>query len=148
MSLKEKLQHDLNAAMREKDTERRDTLRLLLAAIKQVEVDERVTLDDAGVEAVLAKQAKQRRESIADSEKAGRPDLVENEQKELAIIQTYLPEMMNRDQVAALATEAIAELGATGMRDMGKVMGVLMPRVGGRADGQLVSSVVRELLQQ
>lgn len=147
MSLKEQLQNDVTEAMRSGDVERRDTLRLLLAAVKQEEVDKQTQLDDSGVEAVLAKQAKQRRETIADAEKADRGDLAAKEAAELAIIETYLPEMMTRDEIRVAAEAAIKDSGASGMQDMGKVMGQLMPQLHGNADGRLVSEVVRELLR-
>lgn len=147
MSLKETLQNDMNTAIRTKDDARRDTLRLLLAAVKQEEVDRRITLDDAGVLAVLSKQAKQRRESIADSERAGRADLAAIEQGELEIIQAYLPTMLERAEIERLARQIIDEQGATGPKDMSRVMGALMPHVKGRADGKVVSEVVRDLLQ-
>jgi uncharacterized protein YqeY len=120
---------------------------LLLAAIKQAEVDGQMELDDAGVQAVLTKQAKQRRESIADYERAGREALADQEKAELLIIESYLPTMMTREEIADAAKQTISEVGATGPQDMGKVMGQLMPKVGGKADGSLVSEVVRELLQ-
>jgi uncharacterized protein YqeY len=147
MSLKKQLQDDVTEAMRSGDTERRDTLRFLLAAVKQEEVDQQTQLDDSGVEAVLAKQAKQRRESIADANKAGRGDLAAREAAELAIIETYLPDMMTRDEIRVAAEGVISETGAAGMQDMGKVMGQLMPQLKGSADGRLVGEVVRELLQ-
>lgn len=147
MTLKEKLQHDLADAMREGDTEKRDTLRMILAAIKQTEVDEQTTLDDAGVQAVLTKQAKQRRESIADYEKAGRPELAAQEKQELAIVDSYLPQMMSRDEIELLAKKVIADVGAEGPQAMGQVMGRIMPQVQGKADGRLVNEVVRSLLQ-
>lgn len=148
MSLKEQLRADMAAAMREGDTARRDALRLLLAAVKQAEVDEQATLDDAGVQAVLAKQAKQRRESIADYERAGRPELAAQEAAEVALIESYLPQMMSREEVEAVAAEVIAELGVTDVKGMGQVMGRLMPQLKGRAEGRLVNEVVRELLQR
>lgn len=147
MSLKEQLQNDVTEAMRSGDVERRDTLRLLLAAVKQEEVDKQTQLDDSGVEAVLAKQAKQRRETIADAEKADRGDLAAKEAAELAIVETYLPEMMTRDEIRVAAEAVIKDSGASGMQDMGKVMGQLMPQLQGNADGRLVSEVVRELLR-
>ena len=147
MSLKGQLQDDVTEAMRSGDVERRDTLRLLLAAVKQEEVDKQTQLDDSGVEAVLARQAKQRRETIADAEKADRGDLAAKEAAELAIIETYLPEMMTRDEIRVAAEAVINESGASGMQDMGKIMGQLMPQLQGNADGRLVSEVVRELLQ-
>ena len=148
MSLKEQLRADMAAAMREGDTVRRDTLRLVLAAVKQAEVDEQATLDDRAVQAVLAKQAKQRRESIADYEKAGRPELAAQEAAEVLLIESYLPQMMSREKVEAIAAEVIAESGVTDVKGMGQVMGRLMPRFKGRADGRLVNEVVRDLLQR
>ena len=147
MLLKEQLRADLKQAMISGDQKRRDVIRLLLAAIKQVEVDSGHELDDAAVQSLLAKQAKQRRESIAFSERAGRDDLVAEERAELQIIESYLPEMMSREEIAALAQKVIAETGAASMKDMGKVMGRLMPQLKGQADGQLVNTVVRSLLQ-
>lgn len=148
MSLKEKMRRDMAEAMRAGDTKRRDALRMLLAAVQQTEVDEQTTLDDAGVEAVLNKQAKQRRESIADYEQAGRHDMVEEEQAELAVIEGYLPEMMSREEVRQVASKTIVEMGATSPQDMGRVMGRLMAQLKGKADGRVVNEVVRELLQQ
>jgi len=147
MSSSEQLRADLAAAMREGDKEKRDVLRLLLAAIKQVEVDEQTALDDTGVDQVLMKQAKQRRESIADYSRAGRQDLVDEEEAQLVIIESYLPQQMSRSEIAVLAEQAIAVVHAQGPQDMGKVMSQLMPRVKGKADGRLVNEVVRDLLQ-
>jgi uncharacterized protein YqeY len=146
MLLKEQLQTDMAAAMREGDTAKRDTLRMLLAAVKQIEVDERRTLDDNGVQDVISKQAKQRRESIADAEKAGRADLAAQEQGELALIEQYLPQMMSREELRTLAVQIISETGVSDAKGMGQVMSRLMPQVKGRADGRMVNEVVRELL--
>lgn len=146
MSTKDQLRSDLEEAMREGDQDKRNTLRLLLAAVKQTEVDEQKTLDDAAVLVVLNKQAKQRRESIADYEKAGRSDLAEQEEMELNIIETYLPQQMSKEQIEEIATKVIANVGAQGPKDMGKVMGQLMPQLKGKADGRLVNEVVQELL--
>lgn len=146
MDLKQQLQNDMADAMREGDITKRDTLRMLIAAIKQEEVDRRVELDDAGVEAILTKQAKQRRESIDDAEKAGRLDLVAEEEAELAIIKSYLPQQMTEDEIRVVAKKVITEMNASGSQDMGRVMGRLMPELGSRADGRIVSQVVRELL--
>lgn len=148
MTLKEKLNTDVKEAMRSGDKELRDTLRLILAAIKQEEIDRQTTLDDAGVQAVLTKQAKQRRESIADYEKAGRPELAEEERRQLVIIESYLPEMMGREEIEKLAAQTIAEVNASDIKDMGKVMGRLMPQVKGKADGRIVNEVVRSLLSK
>lgn len=147
MELKTQLKTDLADAMREKDTEKRDTLRLLLAAIKQIEVDEQTTLDDEAVQAILTKQAKQRRESIDFAEKAGRAELAEKEKSELEIIEAYLPQKMSEDEIRRIAAAVIAEVGGGSMKDMGRVMGQLMPKLQGNADGQVVSAVVRQLLQ-
>jgi hypothetical protein len=146
MDFKQQLQNDMATAMREGDTTKRDTLRMLIAAIKQEEVDRLVELDDAGAEAVLTKQAKQRRESIDDAKKAGRLDLVAEEEAELAIIESYLPQQMTEDEIRVVATKVIKEMNASGSQDMGRVMGRLMPELGSRADGRIVSQVVRELL--
>lgn len=146
MELKEKLRADMAEAMKTGDSATRDVLRMLLAAVKQTEVDRQVTLDESGVADVLAKQAKQRRESIADYEKAGRGALVDQEQAELLIIERYLPQMMGREEVETLAAGIIADLGVTDSKGMGQVMGKLMPLVKGRADGRLVNDVVRQLL--
>ncbi len=147
MELKEQLIADVKQARLDGDHNKRDTLQLVLAAIKQIEVDERKTLNEEEVQAVVVKQAKQRRESIADAEKAGRMDLAEQEKTELAVLETYLPEMMSEDDVRQIAAAVIDEVGATSMKEMGSVMGQLMPRLQGKADGRVVSSVVRELLQ-
>lgn len=147
MGLKEQLRQDVKTAMRDGDAERRNTLRMLLAAVKQTEVDSRTTLDNAGIQTVLTKQAKQRRESIADFEKAGRDEMAANERAELAVIETYLPQMLGRDEIAVIAQTVITELGVDGLKGMGQVMGRLMPQVKGQADGRLVNEVVRQLLQ-
>jgi uncharacterized protein len=150
MSLKEQLQMDMTDAMRSGDTEKRDTLRFLLAAIKQVEIDEQQSLtdDDAAVTAVLVKQAKQRRESIAEYEAAGRMDLADEEKAQLLLIESYLPDQMGRDEIVTAVRGVIAETGAEGPQDTGKVMGRLMPQLKGKADGRLVNEVVRELLSE
>lgn len=148
MDLKEKLRADMATAMRDGDNDKRNTLRMLLAAVKQVEVDDQKTLDDAGVQSVLNKQAKQRRESIVDYEKAGRAEMAANEKMELAIIESYLPQMMGKAEVAAIAEQVIADLGITDMKGMGQVMGRLMPQLKGQADGRIVNEVVRELLNR
>ena len=146
MGLKEQLKSDVATAMKAGDTEKRDVLRMLLAAIKQTEIDDRVELDDKGVQTVLTKQAKQRRESIADYEMAGRKELADQEKAELVLIEAYLPQMMSREEVEKIAAAVVAELGVSGPQAMGQVMGKLMPQVKGKADGRLVNEVVRELL--
>lgn len=146
MSLKAQIQEDVKTAMRSRDRERTGALRLVSAAIKQIEVDTREELDDAGVTAVLDKMAKQRRESLEQFEKAGREDLAAKERYELDVIARYLPEPLSDAELSALIDTAIADTGASGMPDMGKVMGVLKPQVQGRADMKALSGQVRERL--
>ena len=146
MSLKEQLQNDLKTAMREGQTDKRDTLRLLLAVIKQLEVDSGKPLDDNGVTELLFKQVKQRRESIADYEKGGRTELVQQELGEVAIIEHYLPKMMSRAEIEGVVAAAMAQLNITSNKEMGRLMGHLMPLVKGKADGRLVNEVVKALL--
>lgn len=147
MELKETLRSDLTTAMKQGQTQRRDVLRMVMAAIQQTEVDTQRVLDDAGVQDVLRKQLKQRQESIADYTKAGRPDEVERELAESAIIEEYLPQMMSREEIERLAASIIEELGIIDAKGMGQVMSRLMPQTKGRADGRLVNEVVRGLLQ-
>jgi uncharacterized protein len=144
--LKARIEEDMKSAMRAGDRRRLGAVRLIVAAVKQREIDERVTLDDAQVLSVLDKMAKQRRESVAQYEAAGRQDLVDQERFELEVIQAYLPEALSEAELAALIEGAIAEAGASTVRDMGKVMGLLKPRVQGRADLGQVSARVRERL--
>ena len=146
MSLKQRIQEDVKQAMRSRDRDRLAVLRLITAAIKQKEVDERTELDDQGVLAVLDKMAKQRRESIEQYDKAGRVDLAEREREELEIIQSYLPEPLTEDEITALIRDAIDATDAQGMQDMGKVMGHLRDDLQGRADMKAVSQTVRKLL--
>ena len=146
MSLKETLQQDMKTAMRAGDKRRLGVIRLINAAIKQREVDERIELDDAQVTAVLDKMAKQRRESIEQYRKAGRDDLAEQENFELDVLQAYLPEQLSEAEIDALIEEAIAATGASGMKDMGKVMGQLKARLAGRADMGAVSGKIKARL--
>lgn len=146
IDIRERLNADVTRAMREGDADRRDILRLLLAALKQVEVDEQKTLENADVEAILMKQAKQRRESIVDYEQGGREDLATQERRELAVIETYLPQLMSRSEIEEIASAMMVELGVTDSKEMGKLMGRLMPQLRGKADGRLVNEVVRDLL--
>ena len=146
MTLKSQIQEDVKNAMRARDKERLGALRLLSAAIKQIEVDTREELDDAGVLAVLDKMSKQRRESLEQYEKAGREDLAAKERFELEVIANYLPEPLSDAEVQALVDQAIASTGAAGMQDMGTVMGQLKPQVQGRADMKALSGLVRERL--
>lgn len=146
-SLKQRILNDVKQAMRDKDKARLGALRLITAAIKQKEVDERVELDDAGVLVVLDKLAKQYRDSIEQYRQAGRDDLVEKESHELNVVTEYLPEQLNDTELDALIQKAVEETGASSMADMGKVMGVLKPKVQGRADMGEVSARVKALLR-
>jgi len=146
MSLKERILQDVKDAMRAKDKPRLATIRLITAAIKQREVDERIELDDAQVLAVLDKMVKQRRESISQFEKAGRDDLIAQEASELEIIQGYLPEQLTEAEITAMIDAALATTGATSVKDMGKVMGLLKPQLQGRADIGAVSAMIKARL--
>jgi len=146
MSLKQQINDDMKAAMRAKETARLGTIRLLLAAIKQKEVDERIELDDAAVSSIVEKLIKQRKDSISQFQAAGRDDLVAAEQAELVVLQAYLPEQLSATEVEAAVAAAIAESGASSARDMGKVMGLLKPRLAGRADMGQVSALIKARL--
>ncbi|OYY81346.1 MAG: glutamyl-tRNA amidotransferase [Hydrogenophilales bacterium 16-62-9] len=146
MSLKARITDDMKAAMRAKEAARLGTIRLLLAAIKQKEVDERVELDDAAVSGIVEKLIKQRKDSISQFQAAGRDDLVAAEQAELVVLQDYLPEQLSAAEVEAEVAAAIAESGAASVRDMGKVMGLLKPRLAGRADMGQVSALIKARL--
>lgn len=146
--LKDRLQADMKAAMKAGEKDRLGVIRLIMAAIKQREVDERIQLDDAQVLAVLDKMVKQRRESIAQFQSAGRDDLVAAEQAELGVIQDYLPQALSETEVESLINEALAESGASGIGDMGKVMAILKPKMQGRADMAAVSARVKSLLSR
>ena len=144
--LKQRIQSDVTDAMRARDKARLGTLRLVTAAIKQIEVDTRDELDDADVLAVLEKMLKQRRDSLQQYTDAGRSDLADQESFEIGIIEAYMPEALPAEELAALIDAAIAEAGAESMRDMGKVMGLLKPQVQGRADLGAVSGSVKQKL--
>ena len=146
MSLKDKITEDMKAAMRAKEAARLSTVRLLLAAMKQKEVDERVVLQDADVLSIIEKMLKQRRESIAQFEKAGRQDLADGEKAEIAILAAYLPQQMSEAEVAEAVAAAIRETGAAGPKDMGKVMGLLKPKLAGRTDMGKLSGLVKAKL--
>ena len=146
MPLNEQIAADLKDAMRQRDGRRRDVLRLTLAALHNAEIAARDALDEAGVAEVLAREAKRRRESIEAFGKAGRQDLVEKEEAELAVLSPYLPAQLSREEITEAARQVIQETGASGPKELGKVMPVLMEQFRGRADGRTVSEVVRELL--
>jgi uncharacterized protein YqeY len=146
MSLKDQITEDMKTAMRAKDSERLGTIRLLQAAMKQKEVDERVTLDDVAIVAIVDKLIKQRKDSIAAFEGAGRQDLADKEKAEMAVLQAYLPARMSEAEVTAAVQAIVAEVGAKGPGDMGKVMGVVKTRLAGKADMGQVSAAVKAAL--
>jgi uncharacterized protein YqeY len=146
MSLKIRITDDMKSAMKAKETAKLAAIRLLLAAIKQKEVDERIELDDAGITAVIDKMLKQRRDSVEQYEAAQRQDLADKERFEMDVLSVYLPQPLSDAEVAALIEEAVAATGAAGMQDMGKVMGVLRPQLTGRADMGVVSAKIKARL--
>ena len=146
MSLKERITEDMKNAMRSGDKERLATIRLILAAIKQREVDERITLDDSQVLSAVEKMIKQRKEAIAQFQAGGRADLVAKESAEIAVLQTYLPEQLSDAELDALIAEAIASTGAASIKDMGKVMGVVKSKAQGRADMAVVGTRIKQKL--
>jgi uncharacterized protein len=145
-TLKERITEDMKAAMRARDSERLGAIRMLTAAIKQKEVDERVELDDVAVVAIVDKRLKQRKDSIEAFEKANRQDLVDKEKAEASVLQAYLPARLSADEVAAEVKAIVAELGAKGPGDMGKVMGAVKQRLAGKADMGQVSAAVKAAL--
>jgi uncharacterized protein YqeY len=146
MTLKDQITEDMKSAMRAKETARLSTIRLLLAAIKQREVDERIVVDDAGVIVIVEKMMKQRKDSISQFEKAGRDDLVAIEVGEMAILQAYLPAQLSDAELAAAVAAAVAATGASGPQDMGKVIGALKAQLAGKADMGKVSGLVKATL--
>jgi uncharacterized protein YqeY len=148
MSLKANLQKHLTEAMKNRDELRKVPLRLVMAAIKETEIDKQSDLDDSDVLRIIQKEAKARLDTIADAQKAKRPDLEERAEAELAILKEFLPEELSQEKIEALVRETIAEVGAASMADMGAVMKAIMPKIQGRADGGQVSQAVRQALQK
>ena len=148
MSLKDRIQEDMKAALRAKEADRLSTIRMLLAACKQREVDERIVLDDAAVIGIVDKLIKQRKDSIAAFSQAGRTDLVDKETAEIAVLEAYLPQRLSAEEVAAAVTALVAELGAAGPGDMGKVMAAAKARLAGQAEMALVSAAVKQALSR
>ena len=146
MTLKERITEDMKAAMRASEKERLSTIRMVQAAIKQREVDERITLDDAQVVTVLEKMVKQRKESIAQFEQGGRKDLADKERQEIELLQTYLPAQLSAAEIDALIRDAVAATGATSVKDMGKVMAIVKTKAAGRADMGAVGARVKSAL--
>jgi uncharacterized protein YqeY len=148
MDIKTQLNESMKSAMKSGDTLRKDTLRMALAAIKQVEVDKRIALDDTAVMALLQKEIKNRREAIEEGKKANRPDLISANEAEIVVLEAFLPKAMPAEELRALVQGAVAETGAAVPSDMGKVMKAVMPKVAGRAPNDAISAMVREVLNK
>ena len=148
MSLKEQLTEDMKTAMKAKaeGKQRLAVIRMVRSAIRQAEIDGKTELDDAGVVSIISKEVKSRRDSIEEFRKGGREDLVEQNEAEIAVLMPYLPKQLSEDEIRELVKAAVAQTGASSPKDMGKVMGALMPKVKGRADGKLVNQLVRAQL--
>ncbi|HIV01962.1 MAG TPA: GatB/YqeY domain-containing protein [Candidatus Aphodoplasma excrementigallinarum] len=146
MSLKERLAADLKLAMKEKDTIRKNTVQMVRSAVLQYEKDNRTELDDDGVIDVIAKELKQRRDSLPDYEKSGRADLVDGLKAEMAVLMEYLPEQLSEEELTAIIQEAIAETGASSVKDMGKVMGIVTGKTKGRADAKMIGALAKKML--
>ncbi|WAW14183.1 GatB/YqeY domain-containing protein [Peptostreptococcus equinus] len=146
MSLKERLQEDLKTSMKNKDKIKKSVITLVRAAIKQQEVDNRVELNDEEVMTIISKQLKQRKDSLVEFEKAGREDLVEETKSEIQVLQDYLPQQLSEEELEKIVIETISEVGATSMKDMGKIMAAIKPKTAGRADGRKINELVKKNL--
>ena len=146
MSLKEKLQEDLKSSMKNKDTIKKSVVTLIRAAIKQYEVDNRVELADDAIIDIISKQLKQRKDSLAEFEKANRDDLIEETKSEIQVLEGYLPQQLSEEELEKIVIETIAEVGATSMKDMGKIMAIIKPKTAGRADGRKINELVKKNL--
>ena len=146
MAIKDKLKDDLIAAMKEKDAIRKNVVQLIKAGVLQVEKDKKITLDDEGVLDVIAKQLKQRRDSLPDYEKSGRDDLIAQLKREMELLMEYLPQQLSHDELVVIVKEAIEATGAQSVKDMGKIMSAVMPKTKGRADGKEINAIAREIL--
>lgn len=146
LALKEKLMEDLKLSMKDKDTVRKNTVQSVRAAIKQVEVDNRVELSDDDIIGVIAKEAKKRKDVLPEYEKSGRTDLIDELKREIEILMGYLPSQLSKEELGEIVKNAIAEVGASSMKDMGKIMTNVMPKIKGRADGGMVNAIAKELL--
>lgn len=146
MSLKQKLQEDLKASMKNKDTVRKSVVTLIRASIKQYEVDNRVELDEEGIIDIISKQLKQRRDGLIEFKKANREDLVSETEAEIEVLKEYLPRQLSEEELNEIIKHTISEVGATSIKDMGKIMSAMMPKVKGRADGKLINELVKNNL--
>ena len=147
MSLKEQLGEDLKSAMKDKDTVRKNVVQLIRAGVKQIEVDKRIALDDEGVTEVIAKQLKQRRDSLPEYEKSGRDDLIAQLKREMEILMGYLPKQLSHEELEEIVKEAVLATGAKTIKDIGKVMSYVMPKTKGVADGKEINAIVRSMLE-
>ena len=146
MSLKDKLMDDLKSAMKDKDTIRKNAVQMVRASVLQVEKDNKITLDDEGVIEVVAKEVKKRKDVLPEYEKSGRQDLIDDLSREIEVLMAYLPQQMSEEEIEALVIDAIAQTEAKSMKDIGKVMAVIMPKTKGRADGKVINQFVRKHL--
>ena len=146
MSLKERLADDLKAAMKDKNTVRKNVVQMVRAGVLQVEKDKKVTLDDEGILDVIAKQLKQRRDSLPDYEKSGREDLIAELKAEMDVLMEYLPAQLSREELEEIVRQAVADTGASSMKDMGKIMAAVMPKTKGRADGKMINEIAKAML--
>ena len=146
MSLKEKIQEDLKSSMKNKDTIKKSVVTLIRAAIKQQEVDKRIDLDDEAIIDIISKQLKQRNDSLAEFEKANRQDLIDETKSEIQVLEGYLPQQLSEEELEKSVIETIAEVGATSMKDMGKIMATIKPKTAGRADGRKINELVKKNL--
>ena len=143
MSLKDKLMDDLKSAMKDKDTIRKNAVQMVRASVLQVEKDNKITLDDEGVIEVVAKEVKKRKDVLPEYEKSGRDDLIGDIKREIEILLSYLPEQLTQEELEEIVTAAISEVGATSMKDMGKIMAAVMPKTKGRADGKMINAFLQ-----
>ena len=146
MSLKEQLMDDLKAAMKDKDTVRKNAVQMVRASVLQVEKDNKITLDDEGVIEVVAKEVKKRKDVLPEYEKSGRQDLIDELTREIEVLMVYLPQQMSEEEIEALVIDAIAQTEAKSMKDIGKVMAVIMPKTKGKADGKVINNFVKKHL--
>lgn len=147
MSLKQKLQEDLKTSMKNKDTLRKSVITLIRSSIKQIEVDKRIELNDEDIIDIISKQLKQRNDSLEQFLEAGREDLVEETRSEIQVLKEYLPQQLSEQELNEIVKQTISEVGATSIKDMGKIMSVIRPKTKGRADGKLINKLVKENLQ-
>jgi len=146
MSLKERLLEDMKTAMKEKDAVKKNAIQMARSAVLQVEKDNRVTLDDDGIVEVIAREVKKRRDSLPEYEKSGRQELIDNLKAEIEVLLQYLPQQLTEEELEVIVKQAVQDTGASSARDMGKIMQEVMPKVKGRADGKMVSQIVKKLL--